>query len=202
MMKRNLSFFALLLLLGLASCSGNSSNEAASDAATEETATADDEAATDEEPEEDKTQRKSPPKTAEGTIGTATVTVNYGSPSMRGRAIFGELIQYNEIWRTGANEATTVSFSTDVMVEGQEVAAGTYALFTIPGAEKWTIILNKNTEQWGAYDYDESLDALRAEVTPQPLDEAVEALEFAVGADAVTLKWENTEVSFKVSTAS
>lgn len=148
---------------------------------------------------EDKTKRPSPVKQASGAIGDATVTVDYGSPSVKGRKVWGDLVPYGEMWRTGANEATTITVSKNVKVEGQALPAGKYALFTIPNKDKWVIIFNKNADQWGNYDYDQSLDALRVEVKPMPLDQSVEALEFVVENGQVTLKWEKMSVAFKIS---
>ncbi len=190
--------FALTLGFTLASCGGGAGDSAADEAGTDTTAT--EETMTEEAPEEDKSTRKSPPRKAEGEIGSAMVTVNYGSPSVRGRSIYGDLVPYNEIWRTGANEATTITFSEDVMVEGEALPAGTYALFTIPGEDSWTVIFNKEADQWGAYDYDESMDALRVEVEPQPLEANAEMLNFEVSGDAVMLKWADLAVPFTVST--
>lgn len=190
--------FAMALGLAITSCGNSGTESDTADAASDTTAM--EETTTEEAPKEDKSTRKSPPRTAEGAIGAATVTVNYGSPSVRGRSIFGDLIPYGNVWRTGANEATTITFSEDVAVEGKPLAAGTYALFTIPGEKAWTVIFNKEAEQWGAYDYDESMDALRVEVTPVALKETVEALEFKVSDEAVTLHWADTAVPFKVST--
>jgi DUF2911 family protein len=93
---------------------------------------------------------KSPKATAEG----KDVSVKYGQPSKRGRVIFGELVPYGEVWRTGANEATEITFKKDVMIDNKEVKAGTYTLFSIPQKDKWTIILNSELKQWGAYEYD------------------------------------------------
>lgn len=111
--------------------------------------------------------RASPNALVGQTIGMTDVTVTYGRPRVRGRAIFGDLVPYDALWRTGANEATTVTFSGDVTVEGQPLSAGTYSLFTIPGEDEWTVIFNEVVEQWGAYDYDESRDALRVTVEPE-----------------------------------
>lgn len=101
------------------------------------------------------------------TIGTTNVVVAYGRPSVRGRAVFGGLVPYGEVWRTGANEATAIYFSKDVRVEGQPLPAGTYGLFTLPTEDGWTVIFNRTAEQWGAFDYDASQDALRVPVTPE-----------------------------------
>lgn len=191
----NIKHLLLALVLGfaLASC-GNSGNGA------ENTDAASDTTATEETPQEDKSSRKSPPRIAESTIGSATVTVNYGSPSVRGRTVFGDLVPYGSVWRTGANEATTITFSEDVVVEGEPLSAGTYALFTIPGEETWTVIFNKEAEQWGAYDYNESMDALRVEVTPVAQKENAEMLKFEVDEEAVVLYWADLAIPFKIST--
>ncbi len=111
--------------------------------------------------------RASPNATVTQTIGVTDVTVTYGRPAVKGRTIFGDLVPYDAVWRTGANEATTITFSTDVEVQGAPVSAGTYGLFTLPGATTWTVILNGEPEQWGAYRYDASKDVVRVEATPE-----------------------------------
>ncbi|HXI11807.1 MAG TPA: DUF2911 domain-containing protein [Thermoanaerobaculia bacterium] len=100
------------------------------------------------------------------TIGTANITVDYHRPGVKGRTIWGGLVPYDKPWRMGANEATTITFSDAVKVEGKDVPAGTYSFFAIPGKENWTLILNKDPKQWGAYGYDEKKDQLRVAVTP------------------------------------
>ena len=194
--------FALILGVGFAACgdTGAGQGDAEGETATDNTAMT--EADTeDEAPKEDKSKRKSPPMTAEGEVGTATVTINYGAPSVNGRSIFGDLIPYNEIWRTGANEATTIEVSEDILVEGETLPAGKYAMFTIPGEEAWTIIFNKEADQWGAYDYDEAQDALRVEAQPTPLEENVEVMQLEVMDDAIALRWADHEVPISVSSA-
>ena len=112
--------------------------------------------------------RVSPNAIVGQTIGTTNVMVAYGRPGVKGRTIFGDLVPYGEVWRTGANEATAVHFSDDVRVEGQPLAAGTYSLHTIPAeGGAWTVIFNGAAEQWGSYNYDASQDVLRVEVTPE-----------------------------------
>jgi hypothetical protein len=111
--------------------------------------------------------RASPNATVAQTLGVTDVTVTYGRPAVKGRTIFGDLVPYDAVWRTGANEATTITFSTDVEVQGEPVDAGTYGLFTRPGATTWTVILNGEPAQWGAYRYDESKDVVRVEATPE-----------------------------------
>ena len=146
-----------------------------------------------------KSFRQSPPKTAKGTIGDAKISIQYGSPSVKGRTIFGELLPYGQVWRTGANEATTIAFSSNVNIEGQNLPAGKYSLFTIPGTDQWTIIFNKVWDQWGAYEYNEAEDALRVQVTPKDTGELVEDMTFSVENGQVMLSWEKTTVSFSVA---
>lgn len=140
----------------------------------------------------------SPQATATGKVGAANVKIVYSQPSARGRKIMGGLVPYGEVWRTGANEATTIEFDKPVKIEGKDLAAGKYALFTIPGENEWTIIINKDVKQWGAFKYKESDDVLRVSVKPTKTSAPVEQFNIAVGKDDVQLKWENTAVAFKV----
>ncbi|MEO7990424.1 MAG: DUF2911 domain-containing protein, partial [Chryseolinea sp.] len=91
----------------------------------------------------------SPSATVTGKIGAANVKIVYCQPSARGRKIMGELVPFGEVWRTGANEATTIEFDKPVKIEGKDLAAGKYSLFTIPGEAEWTLIINKDSKQWG-----------------------------------------------------
>lgn len=132
-----------------------------------------------------------------GEVGGADVTLEYGRPKVKGRTIWGGLVPYGKVWRTGADEATTITFDQNVTVEGEALPAGTYALFTIPGEEEWTVIFNKTAKQWGAYKYDEAEDALRVTVSPRE-GEMVEEMEFAVEDGHVVLRWAELEVPFAV----
>lgn len=140
----------------------------------------------------------SPAASASGKIGNATITINYGSPSVKGRAIWGELVPYGKVWRTGANKATTFETDADITVEGQTLKKGKYGLFTIPEQKEWTIIFNKTSDQWGAFNYKQEDDVLRVKVKPSAGSDLVEALKFEVGKNAVTMKWEKLAVSFGV----
>jgi hypothetical protein len=140
-------------------------------------------------PRDDDADRKSKNGKTEGTIDGVGITIEYGRPSARGRDIWGDLVKYDKVWRTGADEATTITFSEAVKVEGQDLAAGTYGLFTIPGEGEWVIIFNKVAEQWGAYDYNKGEDALRVTVTPEAT-EHVESMDFVIGESAVSLRWD------------
>ena len=121
------------------------------------------------------------PKASSGfTIGLTDVKVNYGAPAVKGRVIWGGLVPYGEVWRAGANEATTIEFSTDVNMEGQALKAGKYSLFFIPGEKEWTVIVNTVWDQWGAYDYDETKDAIRFQVEPKMNEVMQERLSYTI----------------------
>ena len=146
----------------------------------------------------DKSQRPSPPATATATVGGKTITIDYSQPSVKGRKVWGGLAAYGEVWRTGANETTTIDLSADVEVEGQKLAKGKYALFTIPGEKEWVIIINKGIA-WGAYNYKAADDVLRATVTPKASAAFHEKFTIEISPEGVvSLFWENLEVSFKV----
>jgi len=138
-------------------------------------------------------------------VGLTDVSVNYSRPSTKGRKIFGELVPYGQVWRTGANGATMISFSTNVKIQGQAVPAGDYALYSIPGKNEWTIILSSNKELWGAIGYDKTDDVLRFAAKPTKLNKKYETFEITFanmsdsGAD-LALKWENTGVDFRIET--
>jgi hypothetical protein len=148
----------------------------------------------------DDATRKSKNGKLEGTIDGVNIILEYGRPKVNGRVIWGELVPYDKVWRTGADEATTITFSQDVNIEGKALAAGTYGLFTIPGHEEWTVIFNKVSKQWGAFKYDAAQDALRVKVKPAAA-EHVEELTFHIDANKVVLRWEKLAVPFMVSAA-
>lgn len=100
------------------------------------------------------------------TIGITDINVSYSRPGVKNRKIWGELVPYNKVWRAGADEATKITFSTDVIIEGKKLPAGAYGFFAIPGENEWTLIFNKVADQWGAFTYNESEDALRIKVKP------------------------------------
>jgi len=151
---------------------------------------------------EDKSKRPSPPAVAKTTVDGTEVTIDYSRPSLKSREAFGEkspLAPTGEVWRTGANEATTFTVNKAVKINGQPLAAGTYALFTIPAAGEWTVVFNKTAKQWGAFKYDMKEDALRVKVKPTTLPTPVE--QFTITADKsgkVALMWAKTEADFMV----
>ncbi|GAA0877144.1 DUF2911 domain-containing protein [Algoriphagus jejuensis] len=138
-------------------------------------------------------------------FGLSVVTVDYSRPSTKGRKIFGELVPYGQIWRTGANSATQINFSTEVSISGQTVPAGNYALYAIPEKSHWTLILSKNTKLWGAIGYDQSEDQLRFQVPVTKTKNKSES--FEIGFNNITdnsavasVAWENSQVEFKIET--
>lgn len=156
--------------------------------------------------QQDKSKRPSPPAVASAGIGSMKVVINYSQPGVKDRDIWGSLIPYGQIWRTGANEATTFEISEDALVNGQALPAGRYALFTIPGEAEWTFIFNKVPEQWGAYNYDEAQDALRVTVVPETA-EFSERLTFRIlekegeTGGFVTLFWDELSAGFNLQRA-
>ncbi len=112
-------------------------------------------------------------------FGLGKVTVKYSRPNIKGRSISADLAPYDEVWRTGANDATVITFTEAVTLEGNAVAPGEYALFTIPGKDEWTIILNKETKQWGSYSYKQTEDVLRFKVKIAKLKDKVETFTIA-----------------------
>jgi hypothetical protein len=144
----------------------------------------------------------SPAASVSQTFGLTKIEIIYSAPAVRGRKIWDSLVPYDSVWRTGANAATTISFSTDVMLDGQKIKKGKYALFTIPGKSSWMIILNSDADQFGAFTYKESMDAIRFSVTPQSAD-MKERMTFTIDATSdsvgtVSLCWERLKVSFDV----
>lgn len=139
----------------------------------------------------------SPRKEMTGTIGDVTVTVNYGSPSVKGREIWGGLEEYDKVWRAGANAPTTIEFSSDVMIEGKALEAGKYTLLTIPSEGQWTIIFTVDGQS--AFNYDDSKDVLRVMVDAAPLSTNVEELQYVIEGEAVALQWEKLSVPFAVA---
>ncbi len=152
--------------------------------------------------QEDKSKRPSPPAQAKETLASgAVVTIDYSQPSVKGRTIGKDLEPMaGNVWRTGANEATVFEVSKAVKVEGKELPAGKYGLFTIANEGEWTIIFNKTPNQWGAYDYKEADDALRVKVKPGKAAQFAEKMTFTVNKNGtVTLVWGDTKVDFKVA---
>ena len=140
----------------------------------------------------------SPAETAQGKFNGAAVTINYGSPSVKGREIWGGLVPYGKIWRAGANDATTIETDKDLTVEGKTLPAGKYSIFIIPEKDNATVIFNKVAKQWGAYDYNEKEDALRVKVKPVATKEKTLMLVYKFNKDNITLSWDNWDIPISV----
>jgi hypothetical protein len=147
--------------------------------------------------QQDKSTRPSPPATAKCELaGGKTVTIDYSSPRKKGRNVFPDVVKYGEVWRTGANEATTFVTTGDVMVGGTRVPAGSYTLFTLPGKDKWTLIISKKTGEWGTNYPGEKEDLARVEMKAGTADAPVEnfTISFEKAGSGCNLKlgWDTT----------
>ena len=136
-------------------------------------------------------------------VGLTDITITYHRPAVGGREIWGKTVPYGKVWRAGANENTTITFTDDVSIEGKPLAAGTYGLHTIPDKDQWTIIFSKNSTSWGSFSYDEKEDALRVTAKPHAA-ESFEVLTYVFDdvkpdSAAATLRWEKLAVPFRIS---
>ncbi len=135
-------------------------------------------------------------------INGAHIHIDYSSPSVRNRIIFGGLLPFDEVWQSGAHNATWIETDYDLLVEGQKLESGKYGFFTIPSKEEWTVIFNSNWEQHGKDEYDDKDDVLRFSVKPEELEESVESLKYEVietgeNEGVISLSWEKTRISFQ-----
>ena len=147
--------------------------------------------------QDDKSKRPSPPASAECKLADGkTIKSDYSSPRMKGRKIYGGLVPYGQVWRAGANEATTLVTDTDLTVGGKEVPAGSYTIFTVPSADKWTLIINKKTGEWGVPYKWESEELLRTDMKVEKLDSPMENFAITMhghgSACMMHLEWETT----------
>jgi Protein of unknown function (DUF2911) len=149
------------------------------------------------------TPAASPSTVLSQTLGLTKITIDYSRPSVKGRKVFGDLVPYGKVWRTGANKITSIKFDDEVYVNGAAMKAGSYGLYTIPGKGEWTIILNRDDKQWGAYDYDIKKDIIRFNVQPIQPEQfteqmSIDFVEFTPTSAYLSIKWESTEVRFKI----
>lgn len=155
-------------------------------------------------PENTENNVKSPHTAVMVNVGANHVHIDYSSPRVRGRMVFGGLVAYGEVWSTGAHNATSISFTKDVVINNKTIKAGKYGLFTIPGKEKWIIILNTNWDQHLADEYNPDEDVLRMEVIPILSDESIEELTFKViplddKTGTIRFQWEKVAFEFSIS---
>lgn len=151
-----------------------------------------------------KTPQASPSSKVEQTVGLTTIEVNYSRPSAKGRTVFGELVPYGTMWRTGANANTTVTFSENVKIEGKDLAKGTYALYSTPKADSWDVYFYKNTDNWGTPEkWDDTQVAVKVNVKPASTSRNIES--FTISVNDITndnatlnLEWEKTIVPIKI----
>ncbi len=146
----------------------------------------------------DDANRKSKNGKTEGVIDGVKITLEYGRPNVKDRKVWGGLVPFGKVWRTGADEASTISFSADVTIGGQKLAAGTYGLFTVPGESEWQFVFNSVADQWGAFSYDAGKDVLRVKAKPRAADH-VESMELVIEGSSVVLRWEKLAVGFEVA---
>ena len=141
------------------------------------------------------------PASPHDTLSANNLKVTYGRPYKKGRVIFGSLEPYGKVYRCGADEATTITFAKDASFAGKPVKAGTYALFVIPYETRWTIILNGQPKQWGAYDYEKNKDkdVLQADVPVKKLDKPVEQLTMRAPKDDLVIEWDMVQVAVPIS---
>lgn len=146
----------------------------------------------------------SPTGTIKQSVALSEISIEYSRPSVKDRVIYGDLVPFGKLWRTGANASTKITFGEDVKIEGNVVPAGTYALYTIPDKDEWTMILNKNLTLWGSDGYKQEEDQLRFKGKSTPLANKVETMTFNIGditstSAVISLDWEQTRVSFTVN---
>jgi len=154
--------------------------------------------------QQDKSKRPSPPAAADCKFDDGkTIHVDYSSPRMKGRKIFGDLVPYGKVWRAGANEATTFVTGTNLTVGGKDVPAGSYTIFTVPAKDKWTLVISKKTGEWGEPYPGEADDFARVDMKasqlPSPLENFTIAFDHAGGTCTLRLEWETTRASIAVA---
>lgn len=162
----------------------------------ESTATDTQEQTAEDSPE----QRPSPLVKKEGQVAGKAIKVQYGSPAVKGRTVWGDLVPYNVVWRTGANEASFIDLAQDMTVEGKTLAAGKYSLFTIPKENgKWTVIFNSDWNlEHGHFEYNEKNDVLRVEVQPQWEETSQESLSMEVESPGLVIRWEKLKLPITI----
>jgi len=154
--------------------------------------------------QQDKSKRPSPPATAQCALADGkSITVDYSSPRAKGRKVYGGLVPYGEVWRAGANEATTFVTTADLMVGGTHVPAGSYTLYAVPNAERWTLVISKKTGQWGTpypgADFDFARIDMKASTLPAPVENFTIALDKTGSGCTLRMDWETTRASVDIT---
>ena len=148
--------------------------------------------------------RVSPKAEVMQVVGLTKITISYSRPGVKGRKIWGGLVPYGKVWRGGADEATKITFSTDVKIEGKKLSAGAYSFFVIPAKKEWIVIFNKVADQWGAFEYNEAEDAIRLKMKPKTA-EFEEWLKYEITKTGdftanINLIWEKQRIVLKLDT--
>ena len=148
-------------------------------------------------------ERASPHETVTGMVGEANITITYGRPYKKGREIYGGLVPFDEVWRTGADEATTLESDRDLMLGSLHVPAGKYGIFTVPGQESWTLVVNKVADQWGAFKYAEAEDLGRVEMAVAQTEDMTEQLTIGIEAGegangTLSIVWDATSATLPI----
>ncbi len=143
-------------------------------------------------------EKPSPARTAEGEVNGAKITINYSSPAVKGRTVWGDLVPLGQVWRAGANDATTIEFSKDVKIQGQTLPAGKYSFFIIPRETESVFIFNKVAKQWGTYSYDQDQDALRVTVPSEQTSSMEERLVYEITSGGFEIRWEYGRAAVRV----
>lgn len=143
-------------------------------------------------------ERPSPLRADSVMKNNAWLKIEYSSPAVRERKIWGDLVPYGRIWRTGANQATLLSTETSIKLQGQNIDAGRYAVFTVPDSDTWEVILNSDFDQWGTYQYDSTLDVARFKVTPYTTRQMNERMKFYFEEDSLKFRWEKLGFSLAI----
>lgn len=190
----------LFISLAFFACAGKKTNEKVETNSSQVVAPAESSARIIGEQSEPDTLKGSLKAKAMGSIGDAGITINYYSPAVRGRVIWGGLVPFDNVWVTGAHKATNVEFTSEVIIEDVKIAAGTYALFTIPGKDEWRIIINKNWNQHLADNYDPKDDIIRIKVRPELVERNQERLRYSIesesdGKGKIIIQWEKLKIS-------
>ena len=150
------------------------------------------------------TPRTSPKASISQMIGVCKITIDYCRPSVRDRIVFGDLIPFGKVWRTGADEATTITFNHDISIKGKSIPAGKYSLFTIPNIDQWTVILNKEWNQWGAYSYNDNEDIFRVELPIEKIEKTelctLDFTEITKSSGLLNIQWDTTGISIPIKT--
>ena len=146
-------------------------------------------------------EKASPARVAKGVAGGSAITINYSSPAVKGRVIWGDLVPLGQVWRAGANEATRFTTEKDILIEGKRLPAGTYSFFIIPNEYQSTFVFNKVADQWGAFNYDAEQDQLRVNVYGGQGSNFEERLVYEVNEDGFEVRWEYGKASAKIQPA-